>query len=248
MCLVEGCERAVLLTRAEPQNHEFAEELRGALRAQNVSGEVIEAPLARVVPSGERLGNLQDYDVLIVTSKAALRVAEMDFAGTKWLVVGAQSAQEIEGNGGEVLGVYENAEALLGGLPEGDERRFLYLRGAEVRRDLQGEIAALGRDLDEVVLYRVEDLQPDVRVFEEMLKFRRFVWPLFSLGCVRRAKNLVDNLGADAEFDLISFSDAIEDEMDAVGLKGYENVKILGLKAAPTRKNMLARIMEMMQS
>jgi uroporphyrinogen-III synthase len=153
---------AVLVTRPHPDDEATA----GALRARGF--EVLQAPMLRfaAVPFQDDVD--VRYDAVIVTSANALRAIEPQLAGSRLLelplfAVGDHTASAARGAGfGQVIAAKGDAAALrdlvLAGVKSKHLKRgstLLYLAGADLARDLAGELGEKGFTVVTHTTYRM---------------------------------------------------------------------------------------------
>ncbi len=153
---------AVLVTRPHPDDEATA----GALRARGF--EVLRAPMLRfaAVPFQDDVD--VRYDAVIVTSANALRAIEPQLAGSRLLelplfAVGDHTASAARGAGfGQVIAAKGGAAALrdlvLAGVKSKHLKRsgtLLYLAGADLARDLAGELGEKGFTVVTHTTYRM---------------------------------------------------------------------------------------------
>jgi uroporphyrinogen-III synthase len=153
---------AVLVTRPHPDDEATA----GALRARGF--EVLRAPMLRfaAVPFQDDVD--VRYDAVIVTSANALRAIEPQLAGSRLLelplfAVGDHTASAARGAGfGQVIAAKGDAAALrdlvLAGVKSKHLKRgstLLYLAGADLARDLAGELGEKGLTVVTHTTYRM---------------------------------------------------------------------------------------------
>jgi uroporphyrinogen-III synthase len=142
---------AVLVTRPYPDDEHTA----SALRARGF--EVLRAPMLRFEPLAFRDDETMHYDAVLVTSANAVRGLEPQLAGSRLLklplfAVGAHTASVARQMGFEnVLAADGDAARLRDGVLAAVKAkqlkkagRLLYLAGADVARDLAGELTAHG--------------------------------------------------------------------------------------------------------
>jgi uroporphyrinogen-III synthase len=173
---------AVLVTRPHPDDEVTA----SALRAKGF--EVLRAPMLRFEPVAFRHDGEARYDAIIVTSANALRGVESHFAGSQftgseWLklplfAVGEHTAAAARRAGfdnviaahGDVTSlrdcVLANLKTTRGKAKELKKAsRLLYLAGADLARDLPGELGEYGFTVVTQTTYRmlpVSHLPPEV--------------------------------------------------------------------------------------
>jgi uroporphyrinogen-III synthase len=153
---------AVLVTRPHPDDEATA----GALRARGF--EVLQAPMLRfaAVPFQDDVD--VRYDAVIVTSANALRAIQPQLAGSRLLelplfAVGDHTASAARGAGfGQVIAAKGDAAALrdlvLAGVKSKHLKRgstLLYLAGADLARDLAGELGEKGFTVVTHTTYRM---------------------------------------------------------------------------------------------
>jgi uroporphyrinogen-III synthase len=151
---------AVLVTRPHPDNEATASALRGR------GHEVLLAPMLRFegIATGDDLDGR--YDAVIVTSANALRA--VDLAGHSILArplfaVGEHTAEAARAAGFDKVlsagGDATNLRGLLRGRIKAKElkktARLIYLAGADLSRDLAGELGADGFDVVTRTTYRM---------------------------------------------------------------------------------------------
>jgi uroporphyrinogen-III synthase len=134
---------AVLITRPSSDNETTA----ARLRARGFG--VVLAPVLRLEPATFRDDPDTDYSAVIVTSANALRAVEPQLGGhdllkLPLLAVGEHTAEAARG-----IGFTKVMTA------EGDAGALLYLAGADVSRDLAGELAAHGLHVVTQTTYRM---------------------------------------------------------------------------------------------
>jgi uroporphyrinogen-III synthase len=153
---------AVLVTRPDPDNATTAATLRAR------GHEVMLAPTLRFEPLPLPPGNEADYSGVIVTSANALRAVAPQLKNHPVLklplfAVGAQTAAAARRAGFiEVISADGDAEALrecvvrsVRAAPAEDTSPLLYLAGADISRDLAGELGARGIDVVTRTTYRM---------------------------------------------------------------------------------------------
>jgi uroporphyrinogen-III synthase len=153
---------AVLVTRPYPDNEATA----AKLRARGL--EVLLAPMLRFEPIAFHDDPDARYDAVVVTSSNALRALAPQFAETRLLhlplfAVGEQTAATARAMGfGQVVSADGDALALQDRLIESvrakqlkKTSRLLYLAGAELSRDLAGELGRRGFRVETRTTYRM---------------------------------------------------------------------------------------------
>jgi uroporphyrinogen III methyltransferase/synthase len=152
--------QVIVVTRARAQASGMAARLR------DLGARVVEAPSIRTEPLDAQLPDLDDVDLLVVTSPIGvrrlfevLRAGGRDaraLAGTKIAVVGPGTAETLRGFGIEpdVVPVRAVAEALAEALVPLDVRRALVVRGEQARRVVPDALAARGVAVEQATLYR----------------------------------------------------------------------------------------------
>jgi uroporphyrinogen-III synthase len=151
---------AVLVTRPHPDN----EATLANLRARGI--DALAAPMLRFEPLPFHDDDDAHYDAVILTSANALRGT--DLAGSRLLrlplfAVGAHTAEAARGTGfGQVLVAKGDAIALrdlvLARVEAGElksDATLLYLAGADLARDLAGELGRLGLTVATHTTYRM---------------------------------------------------------------------------------------------
>jgi uroporphyrinogen-III synthase len=152
---------AVLLTRPSPDN----ETSREALRSRGF--EVLLAPMLRFEPAPFASDPDADYQAVIVTSANALRAIESGLAQSPLrelplFVVGEHTASVARDIGfAEVISAKGDASALRDRVLESvhvkeqKPRPLLYLAGADLSRDLAGELGQHGLEVVTRTTYRM---------------------------------------------------------------------------------------------
>jgi uroporphyrinogen-III synthase len=152
----------VLVTRPEPDNMTTA----AALRARG--HEVLLAPALRFEPLPLAAGNAADYGAVIVTSANALRAVGPQLTDHPLLklplfAVGEQTAAAARRLGfDDVISADGDAQTLrrcvlrsVSAAPAQDASPLLYLAGADIARDLAGELGACGIEVVTRTTYRM---------------------------------------------------------------------------------------------
>jgi uroporphyrinogen-III synthase len=154
---------AVLLTRPHPDN-EATERL---LRARGY--DVVLAPMLRFEPmASPDTGDTTDYGAVIVTSANALRAIEGQLTGSRLLklplfAVGEHTAAaarrlgfvEVISADGDAADLRERVLASVRAKQLKKTKALLYLAGAELARDIAGELGAHGFDIVTRTTYRM---------------------------------------------------------------------------------------------
>lgn len=160
---------AVLVTRPHPDNEATAR----ALRDRGFS--VVLAPMLRFEPLALSDALEADFAAVIVTSANALRAVEAELVPLTRLplfAVGEHTAAEARRLGfGEVIVAEGDAEKLRERVGKGlkakkKARRLLYLAGADLARDLAGDLAVDGFEVVTRTTYRMvalSALSPETR-------------------------------------------------------------------------------------
>jgi len=149
---------AVLVTRPHPDNEATAK----ALRERGF--EVMLAPMLRFEPVAWSEGLEADFAAVIVTSANALRAVEAELASLRKLplfAVGEHTAEEASCAGfaevisaeGDAAKLRERVRKSLKGKKKA--KRLLYLAGADLARDLAGDLAADGFEVVTRTTYRM---------------------------------------------------------------------------------------------
>ena len=149
---------AVLVTRPHPDNEATAK----ALRERGF--EVMLAPMLRFEPVAWSEGLEADFAAMIVTSANALRAVEAELASLRKLplfAVGEHTAEEASCAGfaevisaeGDAAKLRERVRKSLKGKKKA--KRLLYLAGADLARDLAGDLAADGFEVVTRTTYRM---------------------------------------------------------------------------------------------
>ena len=154
---------AVLVTRPHPDNEATAL----GLRARGFKA--LMAPMLRFEPMPLSDDLAGDYGAVIVTSANALRAIEPQLATSTLLslplfAVGEHTASAARSLGfAEVISAEGDAQALRERVLAAKHLRkksaLLYLAGADLSRDLAGELSARGRNVVTVATYRMVALR-----------------------------------------------------------------------------------------
>jgi len=163
---------AILVTRPQPDNDTTA----AALRARGF--EVLQAPMLRFEPVSFGMDAGAHFDAVIVTSANALRAiagqpAAMSLHQLPLFAVGERTAEAARSAGFKnVISANGDANALRdliraqgAGRPLKTSQTLLYLAGADLARDLAGELGEGGFNVVTLTTYRmapVPDLPADV--------------------------------------------------------------------------------------
>ena len=162
----------ILVTRPQPDN----ETTGASLRARGF--DVLLAPMLRFEPVALLEDEDADYAAIIVTSANALRAIEPQLSGHRWLklplfTVGDRTAAAARRAGFSKIisagGDSEDLRELIFAKARGKKREFgrgplLYLAGADLSRDLAGELGEHGLTVVTRTTYRMvasSDLPPE---------------------------------------------------------------------------------------
>jgi len=162
----------ILVTRPQPDN----EATGASLRARGF--DVLLAPMLRFEPVALLEDEDADYAAIIVTSANALRAIEPQLSGHRWLklplfTVGDRTAAAARRAGFSKIisaaGDSQDLRELILAKARGKKREFgrgplLYLAGADLSRDLAGELGELGLTVVTRTTYRMvasSDLPPE---------------------------------------------------------------------------------------
>ena len=163
----------ILVTRPQPDN----ETTGASLRARGF--DVLLAPMLRFEPVALLEDEDADYAAIIVTSANALRAIEAQLSGHRWLklpllAVGDRTAAAARRAGFSKIisaaGDSQDLRELILAKARGKKREFgrgplLYLAGADLSRDLAGELGEHGLTVVTRTTYRMvasSDLSPEV--------------------------------------------------------------------------------------
>ena len=163
----------ILVTRPQPDN----EATGASLRARGF--DVLLAPMLRFEPVALLEDEDADYAAIIVTSANALRAIEPQLPGHRWLklplfTVGDRTAAAARRAGFSKIisaaGDSQDLRELILAKARGKKREFgrgplLYLAGADLSRDLAGELGEHGLTVVTRTTYRMvasSDLSPEV--------------------------------------------------------------------------------------
>ena len=163
----------ILVTRPQPDN----EATGASLRARGF--DVLLAPMLRFEPMALLEDEDADYAAIIVTSANALRAIEPQLPGHRWLklpllTVGDRTAAAARRAGFSKIisaaGDSQDLRELILAKARGKKREFgrgplLYLAGADLSRDLAGELGEHGLTVVTRTTYRMvasSDLSPEV--------------------------------------------------------------------------------------
>ena len=162
----------ILVTRPQPDN----ETTGASLRARGF--DVLLAPMLRFEPMALLEDEDADYAAIIVTSANALRAIEAQLSGHRWLklplfTVGDRTAAAARRAGFSKIisaaGDSQDLRELILAKARGKKREFgrgplLYLAGADLSRDLAGELGEHGLTVVTRTTYRMvasSDLPPE---------------------------------------------------------------------------------------
>ena len=162
----------IIVTRPQPDN----ETTGASLRARGF--DVLLAPMLRFEPMALLEDEDADYAAIIVTSANALRAIEPQLPGHRWLklplfTVGDRTAAAARRAGFSKIisaaGDSQDLRELILAKARGKKREFgrgplLYLAGADLSRDLAGELGELGLTVVTRTTYRMvasSDLPPE---------------------------------------------------------------------------------------
>jgi len=189
----------ILLTRPEQEARRFAAGL------DLPEGDIVISPLMRVRTEAAEVPQAGD---LILTSANALPAAG-ELAGRGVWCVGQRLAKVVAEAGGVVRGSAPDAAALVAKLravaPEG---RLVWLRGADVVRDIAAELKGAGIDTVSVTVYRAEPAPLTAEARDLLAGSAPVVWPLFSPRSAKLAGKAAD--GARAPLHLIALSAEVD--------------------------------------
>jgi len=163
----------ILVTRPQPDN----ETTGASLRARGF--DVLLAPMLRFEPMALLEDEDADYAAIIVTSANALRAIEPQLPGHRWIklplfTVGDRTAAAARRAGFSKIisaaGDSQDLRELILAKARGKKREFgrgplLYLAGADLSRDLAGELGEHGLTVVTRTTYRMvasSDLSPEV--------------------------------------------------------------------------------------
>ena len=163
----------ILVTRPQPDN----ETTGASLRARGF--DVLLAPMLHFEPMALLEDEDADYAAIIVTSANALRAIEAQLSGHRWLklpllAVGDRTAAAARRAGFSKIisaaGDSQDLRELILAKARGKKREFgrgplLYLAGADLSRDLAGELGEHGLTVVTRTTYRMvasSDLSPEV--------------------------------------------------------------------------------------
>lgn len=164
MLLSKALDMAVLVTRPHPDNEATAR----ALKERGFA--VVLAPMLRFEPAALFEETGADYAGVLVTSANALRAVEAQLAESGLLelplfAVGGHTASEARRLGfAKVISADGDAAKLSGVVRKGvkgkkkQATRLLYLAGADLSRDLAGDLAADGFEVTTRTTYRMVSL------------------------------------------------------------------------------------------
>ncbi|MBT8415427.1 MAG: uroporphyrinogen-III synthase [Boseongicola sp.] len=218
----------LLLTRPDAQSRGFLAECEEFLGRRLP---VVIAPLMKIVDVGDSPA-LDRYETLIVTSSHAVRRLGTEGAlrGRRVVTVGDVTAEVAKKFGAEAEALGSDVSAFLEN-SEGIAAPCLYARGRHVRLDLASELAQMGVECDEAVVYD-QVAQPLGRAGEALLAGTApVVAPLFS---ARTAELLSRSSDIHAPLTVIAMSPAV-----AAAWTGAGEVRIV---AEPTSRAMCRKV------
>jgi uroporphyrinogen III methyltransferase/synthase len=148
--------RTIAVTRARPQASSLAARLRG------LGATVVEAPAIRIEPIDAAFPDLEDYDLLCLTSPNGVRrlfelvTDARALAGPIVAAIGPGTAAALREHGvvADVVPERSVAEGLVATLEGVDVRRALLVRGEEGRDVLPDALRERGATVDIVAVYR----------------------------------------------------------------------------------------------
>ena len=169
----------ILITRPEPANYAFADQLRATL---GCGVHIVLSPAMRIVPVGE-LPDLGLVRTLIFTSGngVAAYASKTDRRDIPCYCVGDATADTARKLGMSAISASGSADDLVVRLLEdGTKGPCLHVRGEHATGDLVGRLRAAGVQADETVLYR-QDRQPLTSEAQSLLNGDDpVILPLFS--------------------------------------------------------------------
>jgi len=157
---------AILVTRPHPDNEKTAASLRAR------GHEVLVAPVLKFEPVAFHSGGATDYAAVIVTSANAIhailpQLPELDLSKLPLFAVGAHTADAAREAGfAEIIVAEGDAASLRDKVLKSARNKvlkkkstLLYLAGADLSRDLAGELGAEGFDVVTQTTYRMAPLK-----------------------------------------------------------------------------------------
>jgi len=156
---------AILVTRPHPDNESTAANLRAR------GHEVLLAPVLKFEPVAFHDQSETDYAAVVVTSANAVRaiapqLPKLDLLKLPLFAVGAHTAEAARDAGFTEVIIAEGDAAALRDKVKGARKKvlknngaLLYLAGADLSRDLAGELGAEGFDVVTQITYRMAPLK-----------------------------------------------------------------------------------------
>ena len=156
---------AILVTRPHPDNESTAANLRAR------GHEVLLAPVLKFEPVAFHDQSETDYAAVVVTSANAVRaiapqLPKLDLLKLPLFAVGAHTAEAARAAGFAEVIIAEGDAAALRDKVKGARKKvlknngaLLYLAGADLSRDLAGELGAEGFDVVTQITYRMAPLK-----------------------------------------------------------------------------------------
>lgn len=192
---------AILLTRPTEGAARFAD----ALRARLESVSIVTSPVLRIEGTDAR-PDLSDDPVLVFTSVNGVEHGGLSGASRKALCVGDATARAARDAGFDSISAGGDLRDLVAMIAADPPRKpVLHLRGAHASGDLMTDLAALGVQARETVVYQQSTQPLSVRALAVLDGKTTVIVPLFS---PRSARALADQHRGQAPLDIVAISDA----------------------------------------
>ena len=187
----------ILLTRPEPANARFAEDLRRFTDAR-----ILSAPVTRIVPVGDPV-DTAGWTALVLTSENAVSQA-VPHPGKPAYCVGQRTAVAAGEAGFDPRVADGDAEALIAKiLGESPKPPLLHLRGEEAAADIAGRLTAAGIATDERIVYAQRETALPETILPALEQAPELIIPVFSS---RSAARLARQLPLHPRLTLVAIS------------------------------------------
>lgn len=231
--------KAIVLTRPEPANSEFANELAKF----PITAKIIKFPLAKYTPLEFTMPEFEQFDLAIVTSKAALRFLDLGNIKLPWVVVGNQSDELLQQNGAKLLGTFKTAEELSNEFEALSFQRAIYFCGQTIQFDIAKRAKAFGREVDECVVYDVSDFVTNSP--EELQDLDEVLFPIFSKQSYLRLLRHWHDFPSFGATYILPISTRLHDYIEDNPPQSGQNASLLMPPKHPTRAEFLKRLIEL---
>ncbi len=233
-------DKAILLTRPEGSNEEFAR----AIHDLDPNLPVISMPLSRRVATNVSIPDMGKYDAIIVTSRAALDMADAGLRAKiqnmPAFVVGERSYQKLQEWGAKPYPPADSALALNEVILQSKIKDLLYLRGEDVKFSFRGALEKAGRNVNEIVIYRMEPILFQSSDFEQFSRFYSLLLPVFSFKSFLQLEKIIPYFVGKKTW-VLPISQNLADSINQRGYKAT-NLEILSPPKRPRREEMLEAV------